>query len=131
MYLHITPSFNIDRLCKTASVLLFLVSDLIIIFTTAVYPGTQVTYGQYGQGGNDVGANPGYPQPPPYPPHPGYNYPPGNGQIPPYPPHPGIIHPPGDVQIPERSREGRSDICTDCQVSKQNVVLHMANGLAY
>jgi len=25
MYLHITPSFNIDRLCKTASVLLFLV----------------------------------------------------------------------------------------------------------
>jgi len=26
MNLHITPSFNIDRLCKTASVLLFLVS---------------------------------------------------------------------------------------------------------
>ena len=25
MNLHITPSFNIDRLCKTASVLLFLV----------------------------------------------------------------------------------------------------------
>ena len=29
MYLHITPSFNIDRLCKTASVLLFLVYLLI------------------------------------------------------------------------------------------------------
>ena len=26
MNLHITPSFNIDRLCKTASVLLFLVN---------------------------------------------------------------------------------------------------------
>ena len=30
MYLHITPSFNIDRLCKTASVLLFLVIIYII-----------------------------------------------------------------------------------------------------
>jgi len=27
MNLHITPSFNIDRLCKTAPVLLFLVTD--------------------------------------------------------------------------------------------------------
>jgi len=27
MNLHITPSFNIDRLCKTASVLLFLVQN--------------------------------------------------------------------------------------------------------
>ena len=30
MKLHITPSFNIDRLCKTASVLLFLVINKII-----------------------------------------------------------------------------------------------------
>jgi len=29
MNLHITPSFNIDRLCKTASVLLFLVLSFI------------------------------------------------------------------------------------------------------
>jgi len=28
MNLHITPSFNIDRLCKTASVLLFLVIQM-------------------------------------------------------------------------------------------------------
>ena len=31
MYLHITPSFNIDRLCKTASVLLFLVRYQIVV----------------------------------------------------------------------------------------------------
>ena len=31
MNLHITPSFNIDRLCKTASVLLFLVIISILI----------------------------------------------------------------------------------------------------
>ena len=35
MKLHITPSFNIDRLCKTASVLLFLV---IIIFLSFNIP---------------------------------------------------------------------------------------------
>jgi len=32
MYLHITPSFNIDRLCKTASVLLFLVICVFVQF---------------------------------------------------------------------------------------------------
>ena len=31
MYLHITPSFNIDRLCKTASVLLFLVNKAVYV----------------------------------------------------------------------------------------------------
>ena len=31
MNLHITPSFNIDRLCKTASVLLFLVYLLSVV----------------------------------------------------------------------------------------------------
>jgi len=35
MNLHITPSFNIDRLCKTASVLLFLVT--IIEITTETH----------------------------------------------------------------------------------------------
>ena len=36
MNLHITPSFNIDRLCKTASVLLFLVLIQITYLTAIV-----------------------------------------------------------------------------------------------
>jgi len=39
MNLHITPSFNIDRLCKTATVLLFLVlrRDLVSLFDQFIY----------------------------------------------------------------------------------------------
>jgi len=38
MNLHITPSFNIDRLCKTASVLLFLVKQVFSTEILFLYP---------------------------------------------------------------------------------------------
>jgi len=37
MNLHITPSFKIDRLCKTASVLLFLVTTKVVVLFSTDY----------------------------------------------------------------------------------------------